>query len=293
MNTNDGMKNKIAVVTGATSGIGLHTTLAFARLGAFVIGVGRTQERCAQAQKTVESALPHADVCYLTADLSLLYQVRLLANHIYEEIKSRGSNALDILVNNAGVFSESYVKTPEGMELTMAVNHFAPFLLTNQLVPLLAASRCGRVITLSSASHYRTFLDIQHLNTPVIYFGLWAYKVSKLANVLFTREFNRRMKEHGVRAFAVDPGLVNTDIGAKRAKGLVRLFWQLRARSGVHPDVPVQTILHLANDALVCNEYDVYWYDSRPVSPSRQALRDDLAGDLWDFSCKACGLIEK
>jgi NAD(P)-dependent dehydrogenase (short-subunit alcohol dehydrogenase family) len=292
MKSNDGLKDKIAVVTGATSGIGLHTTLAFARRGAFVIAVGRAPERCAEAYKMIESGVPHADVRYLTADLSLMSQVRQLATHIYDEINSRGSNSLDILVNNAGVFSETYMKTPEGFELTMAVNHFAPFLLSNQLIPLLAASRCGRIITLSSASHYRTILDINRLNKPIFYFGLWAYKVSKLANVLFTREFNRRMNNRRVRAFAVDPGLVNTDIGAKRAKGLVRLFWQLRAKSGVHPDVPVRTIMHLTNEALVYHENDVYWYDSHPLSPSRQALRDDLARDLWDFSCKTCGLLD-
>ncbi len=285
------LENKTAIVTGATSGIGLHTALAFARRGAFVIGVGRAPERCKQARQMIEASVPHADVLYLIADLSLQSQVRRLAHSIYEETHARGSNALDILVNNAGVFSESYVKTPEGIELTMAVNHFAPFLLTQELLPLLAAAPFGRVITISSASHERTCIDLKRLNTPIIYQGLSAYKVTKLANVLFTREFNRRMRKSTVRAFAVDPGLVNTEIGAKRSRGIARLIWQIRSKSGVHPDVPVQTILFLTNEGLKAGEEDIYWFDCKPVKPSRQARRSDLAKDLWEYSIQTCSRI--
>lgn len=292
MDINVNLQNKIAVVTGATSGIGLRTALAFARRGAFVIGVGRSLERCKQAQQTIEADVTDAKVLYLIADLSLQSQVRKLANHIYEEIHTRGSNALDILVNNAGVFSESYVKTSEGIELTMAVNHFAPFMLSLELLPLLSAAQPGRVITISSGSHYHTTMDLKRLNTPIIYQGLWAYKGSKLANVLFTSEFNRRMTNTSVRAFAVDPGLVNTEIGAKGARGIARLVWQIRRRSGVHPDVPVQTILFLTNEDLKAGEEDIYWLDCKPVAPSHQARRSDLARDLWDISCQTCSRIK-
>ena len=283
--------NKVVVVSGATSGIGLHTALAFARLGVCVIAVGRARERCAQAEKTIRSMVPQANVHYLIADLSLMSQVRQLAKDIRNQVAAAGFNKLDLLINNAGIFSETFVKTPDGLESTMAVNHFAPFLLTHELLPLLMASPSGRVITISSGSHYRTVMDVKRLNKPLIYNGLWAYKVSKLANVLFTREFNRRMVDSAVHAFAVDPGLVKTEIGTKGTTGIARWIWQMRSKSGVHPDVPVQTILHLSNEDLIYTEEDIYWFDSKPISPGRQAQRDDLARELWDYSCQICGIV--
>ena len=292
MDSKNVLKSKTAIVTGATAGIGLAAATALAAQGAFVIGVGRSAARCLDAEKTILLAQSGAKIKFLLADLSLQSQVRGLASDIKQTLHSAGHTSLDILVNNAGTFSGSYIKTPDGVELTLAVNHIAPFLLTHELLPLLKAAPSGRVITVSSGSHYHTSIDFKHLNAPWIYNGLWAYKVSKMANVLFTLEFNRQMKDTSVRAFAVDPGLVNTEIGLKTTDPLARLIWQFRRKSGVPPEIPARTILYLACENSVQYSSEGYWYDCHPRKPDPQALRLDNASKLWEISCQMCGLAE-
>jgi retinol dehydrogenase 12 len=284
------LSGKSVVITGATSGIGLQAALTFACQGAFVIGVGRDLQRCLQAEASIRAACPAAQVRYLLANLSQMSQVRALAASIRSELSARQISTLDVLVNNAGAYSARYVLTADGLELTQAVNHFAPFLLTHALLPLLTAAPSGRIITVSSGSHYGATLDLKRLNHPLIYIGLWAYKVSKLANVLFSLELNRRLSASAsrARAFALDPGLVNTDMGLKSGDGLSSLVWKYRRRGGSSPEVPVRTVLYLASQPSLPEA--IYWRDCRPRTPSRQAQRGDLARQLWDLSNRLCGI---
>jgi retinol dehydrogenase 12 len=284
------LSGKTALVTGATSGIGLQATATLASLGAFVIGVGRSPQRCLQAEASIRAASPQARVRYLLSDLSQMSQVRSLAASVRSELNSNSIPALDLLVNNAGVYSSIYVRTVDGFELTMAVNHFAPFLLTHEMLPLLAGAASGRIITVSSGAHYGATLDMKRLNHPLIYFGLWAYKVSKLANVLFTVELSRRLAGTSARAFALDPGLVNTDMGEKAGDWLSAMVWNRRKRGGAAPEVPVRTVVYLASQASLPEA--IYWRDCRPKTPSRQAQRADLARQMWELSNQLCGVVE-
>jgi retinol dehydrogenase 12 len=282
------LTGKTVLITGATSGIGLQAALTLAGQGAFVVGAGRSLQRCLQAEASIRAACPSAQVHYLLADLSRMDQVHALAASVRDVLRSRSLPALDVLVNNAGVYSARYVRTVDGFELTLAVNHFAPFLLTHELLPFLTAATSGRIITVSSDSHYLTFLDLPRLNHPLIYIGFWAYKVSKLANVLFSQELNRRLAGTSARAFALDPGLVNTEIGLKSGDRLAALVWKLRMRQGKSPEVPVRTLLYLASQASLPDA--IYWRDCHPKTPSRQAQRADLARQLWDLSSRLCDL---
>jgi NAD(P)-dependent dehydrogenase (short-subunit alcohol dehydrogenase family) len=284
------LSGKTALVTGATSGIGLQAAATLAKLGAFVIGVGRSPQRCLQAEESIKAASSRAQVHYLLADLSRMSQVRALAAGVRNRLASNSFPALDILVNNAGVYSSKYVRTAEGFELTMAVNHFAPFLLTHELLPLLTAAPSGRIITVSSHAHTGASLDLKRLNHPLIYFGLWAYGASKLANLLFTLELSRRLAGSPVRAFALDPGLVNTDMGEKSGDWISSLVWNRRKRGGAAPEVPVRTIVYLASQASLPDAN--YWRDCRPKTPSRQAQRLDLARQLWEISSRLCAVNE-
>jgi retinol dehydrogenase 12 len=284
------LSGKTALVTGATSGIGLQAAATLAKLGAFVIGVGRSPQRCLQAEASIRAASPQARVRYLLSDLSQMSQVRSLAASVRSELNSNSIPALDLLVNNAGVYSSIYVRTVDGFELTMAVNHFAPFLLTHEMLPLLAGAASGRIITVSSGAHYGATLDMKRLNHPLIYFGLWAYKASKLANVLFTVELSRRLAGTSARAFALDPGLVNTDMGEKAGDWLSALVWNRRKRGGAAPEVPVRTVVYLASQASLPEA--IYWRDCRPKTPSRQAQRADLARQMWELSNQLCGVVE-
>jgi NAD(P)-dependent dehydrogenase (short-subunit alcohol dehydrogenase family) len=287
------LHNQTAVITGTTAGIGFASALALAKNGARVIGVGRHPQRCAEAERLLRSASPSGQVRCLTADLSLQRQVRDLAVAIRSQLAEWGAEGLEILVNNAGTYSQSYRKTTEGIELTLAVNHLAPFLLTHELQPQLMAARGARVITVSSDSHYRTWLDPRRLNRPLLYLGLWAYKESKLANVLFTVEFNRRYAQFGLRAFAVDPGLVRTDIGLKGQPAFSRFIWRLRQRAGVEPETPARTILYLSSQPGFATTSAVYWYNCQPKQPSPQAINANTARELWQVSCALCGIQDQ
>lgn len=283
------MQGKIAVVTGATSGIGLASVAALVRDGACVIGVGRTKESCAAAKSALEKDT-EGEIDYLAADLSLQSQVRQLAEDIRSLLHQKGKECLDVLVNNAGIYSSKLVWTEEGIELTLAVNHIAPFLLTHELLPQLKDAPDARIITVSSASHYGAWLNLKRLNNPLIYFGFHAYRVSKFANVLFTCELKRRLGDTSVRAFAVDPGLVNTEIGMKRSGGLFYLFWENRRKKGNPPEVPALTVAYLSREKNLQQTDHCYWRDCQPKAPSRLSRREDLAEQLWETTMQLCGL---
>lgn len=284
------LKSKTIVITGATAGIGFQTALDAVRAGAFVVGVGRNTQRCDDARQRIVTHVPGANITYLTANLSSQKQIRGLAKQIEQTLSEHNLASLDVLVNNAGMYMGKKVLTEDGIETTFAVNHLAPFLLTHVLLPLLSKSASGRVITVSSDSHYRTSFIPEKARNPGFFFGLTAYKVSKLSNVLFSYEFNRQHAGETVHAFAVDPGLVNTDIGMKETGGLASLVWRSRKKLGVSPEVPAQTILFLAANPEVTSSPDVYWHLCKPKQPSRNAMNPSLAKRLWVESCKLTGL---
>ncbi len=279
---------KNILVTGATSGIGFRTALELAGKGAYVIGAGRDAARCEAARQRILAQHPQAKIDFLVADLSSQSQVKNLAENVHALIQKTPRVCLDILINNAGLFSERKRFTEDGIELTFAVNHLAPFLLTHLLLPALSRSPDSRVITISSNSHYNTWFSPRHAGNPVIYNLLWAYKVSKLANVLFTAGFNRRNPEGQIHAYAVDPRLVNTDIGRKGNSSLVKWFWRLRQQKGTDTEVPVRTIIRLVSDARNAIDPHLYWKNSQPKQASRAAMNARLAASLWDQSCRLC-----
>ncbi len=279
------------VVTGATSGIGLAVAEELARKGATVIGVGRSPDRCRAALESLRSIRPDAEHIFLTADLSLQSEIRMLAARIRETLAARNQTRLDGLVNNAGAFTYWLTLTAEGFETQWAVNHLAPFLLTHELLPQLKTAPAARVVTVSSGSHYPGRMHWEDVQLFRRYNCLRAYEQSKLANVLFTAEFNRRRGEDSrVRAFAADPGLVKTDMGWKSMPPAVRWIWTVRRRGGVPPEDAARGIVFLLEDPGPEKSDSVYWKDGRPVAPSRSATDASAAGRLWDLSRRMCGM---
>jgi NAD(P)-dependent dehydrogenase (short-subunit alcohol dehydrogenase family) len=288
METNLEFSGKTIVITGATAGIGYRTALEFCRRGAFVIGVGRSPERCQNACEEILKELPKARVHFLIADLSSQKQVHGLAASVASLLKESRLAGLDVLVNNAGLFMDKLVMTEDDIETTIAVDHIAPFLLTYLLLPLLSKSADARVITVSSDSHMRTFIVPERIRRPALFISLWQYKLSKMGNILFSYEFNARLDGAGPHAFAVDPGLVNTDIGHKGTGVLSSFIWRLRQQGGVDPIEPATTILFLAGDAQAVKSPAIYWHDSAPKLAARNATDPELARRLWEESCRLC-----
>jgi NAD(P)-dependent dehydrogenase (short-subunit alcohol dehydrogenase family) len=282
------LSDKVIMVTGASSGIGLQVAQDLARHGARVIGAGRDAARCEAARQRILNDCPEARIDFLVADLSSQQQVKELAR----EAKRLSGGRLDALVNNAGLYSSSKKITEDGVELTFAVNHLAPFLLTHELLPVLSSSLEGRVLTISSASHYRATYNPPTAFNPLIYVGLLAYAATKLSNVLFSAEFNRRVSLPHLHAWAIDPGLVNTEIALKDNGALSGRVWKARKKHGTSPDVPSRTILHLISAAYDEIGESLYWKDSQPKKPSSKALDPDLARDLWVVSCRLCGISD-
>jgi len=298
--------DKTILITGATSGIGLAAAKALAGRGAFVIAVGRSQTKCAQAEMQIRAAFPQARIHFLLADLSSQRQVRNLAVQARRVITEHGQSGdkehrrdkehlwLDVLVNNAGAVASKYTESEDGIELQFAVNHLAPFLLTHELLPLLQAAPSGRVLTVSSMSHYHIRMHWADLMYRVGYNTLIVYKQSKLANVLFTAELNRRIDGASpLRAYAIDPGLVNTEIGLKGTDNLSRWFWNWRRSKGDSPEKGAETIVYLACEPVLKTPQEIYWKANRPKPASRAAHNLEDARRLWQRSERLCGIAQE
>ena len=219
----DSMRNKVCLVTGATSGIGEVTARELAQRGATIILVGRNQQKAEAAVEEIKSRTGNQDIGYLLADLSSQQEIRGLAR----AFKAR-HDRLDVLVNNAGAVFSEYGETEDGIERTFAVNHLNYFLLTSLLLDELKAGAPSRIVNVSSGAHQGAELDFDDLGTKQNYGFMKAYGRSKLANVMFTYELARRLEESGVTANALHPGAVATGFGSNNtiwyARPLLALF---------------------------------------------------------------------
>ncbi len=287
------MNGKVVVVTGATAGIGAVTARELARLGARVLGVGRNPAKCAAAAAEIRAATGNAQVDYLVADLSAQAEVRRVA----DEILSRAPR-LDVLVNNAGAYMDRRQESPDGIELTFALNHLSYFLLTNLLWDALAAAPAGdtgagRVVNVSSAAHFGGRLDFDDLENRRRYSGFAVYSQSKLANVLFTYELARRLTGTAVTANAVHPGFVATQFGHNNG-GFLRAALQMVQRFGARtPEQGAATSIYLASSPEVAGVTGKYFVDQRAVKSSAESYDEAAAQRLWAISEALTGLRVK
>ena len=279
------MDGKLCMVTGATAGIGYYTALEIARMGASVIIIGRDQAKCISSVKMIMEDTGNQSVKYLVADLSSQAQIRAASKSFYEQHEH-----LDVLVNNAGAFFLRRKLSVDGIEMTWAVNHLAYFLLTNLLTDALKASRSARVVNVSSGSHYNEHLDFSDLQLTKFYNPMQAYGRSKLANILFTYEFARRMAGTGITSNALTPGRVATDIWKKVNRWLTPLINPVMQRIGQTPLEGAQTSIYLATSPDVDGITGKYYADKRPVRSSTVSYDLDAAQRLWEISSQMVGL---
>lgn len=280
-------RQRVAVVTGASSGIGKSTARMLAEQGWHVIGTGRHPERTAAAEAELRAAAsPEARVDFLRGDFDLMADVLRIAG----EIEQR-TDRVDVLVNNAGGVRDRQVVTPEGNEGTFAANHLSAFLLTRELLPLLKAAAADsppglvRVIAVSSLAHeYTQGFDWNDPQTIDNCSTNSAYCRAKLANILFTRELARRLAADGIVAQAMHPGRVDSNFASHGDQAMQDYF--KTATDVDTPDKPAKTIAWLATSAEAGKQSGRYFYDCEEVSPAPHALDDEAARRLWGESEK-------
>jgi retinol dehydrogenase 12 len=278
------MTGKVCLVTGATSGIGWETTRALAAKGATVALVGRDAGRTQKALDRIRATIHDARLESYLADLSSQEQVRRLAR----EFQSR-YDRLDVLVNNAGAVFPKRTESVDGIEMTLALNHLAPFLLTNLLLDTLKASAPSRVVTVSSGAHIGAKVNFDDLQLTHGY-GTWrAYGQSKLMNLLFTRELARRLAGTGVTANALHPGFVSSDFGKGEAAFWTGAFTLMRPFM-ISAEKGAQTAIYLASSPEVEGASGWYYVKCHPVTPSAEARDDATARRLWEVSDQLTGL---
>ena len=277
---------KTAVITGASSGIGLAALAELTLKGFRVIGIGRDQSRCAQAKQKMLSDQPNANITFLCADLMQQREVERVAAEIAQILSETNEEKLDVLINNAGCVRSWYTTTEEGYEQQFALNHLASFLLTYRLLPQLRRAE-GRVIMTGSESHKHMRMHWNDVMLTRGYNPLTAYKQSKLANILFAKGLNERYLGDGITSYVVDPGLVCTEIGCKNTGGLVDWIWNMRKKHGVAPEIPAKTYAYLSDTRPAPRE--LYYHLCKPNRFSAQVTREN-ANKLFALSEKLCGI---
>jgi NAD(P)-dependent dehydrogenase (short-subunit alcohol dehydrogenase family) len=271
----ESLQAKVMLVTGSTDGIGRETALELARRGATVILHGRDLGRCQRALDEAVRSTRNSSLGCFAADLGSLQEVRRLA----EDIRAQ-YDRLDVLINNAGIFMTSRTLSRDGYEMTFAVNHLAPFLLTYLLLDLLKKSAPSRVITVSSVAHQRARLELDNLQGEKRFTGYGAYALSKLGNVLFTYELADRLQGTGVEAFCLHPGAIGTKLLREGFGGM----------SGGTVKQGADTPVYLASAPEVAAATERYFVHRREEQPTPLARDTALRKEFWNLSARLCGI---
>ena len=273
-------------MTGATNGIGRAAALELARRGANLVLLGRDAARCEAIRAEVAAVGGGGSASVLIADLASQADVRRAAGELMA-----GGQPLHVLLNNAGVVQTERSETADGIETTFAVNHLAPFLLTNLLLPRIQASAPARVVTVSSEAHkFGGALDFDDLGSAKRFAGMGVSGRSKLANLLFTRELARRLEGSGVTANALHPGAVRTGLGQNNDAPFLKLVAALFRPFFRTPEAGADTAVWLCSAPEVAGISGRYFVNRRERQPHRAALDDMAARRLWDESAKLTGL---
>jgi NAD(P)-dependent dehydrogenase (short-subunit alcohol dehydrogenase family) len=278
------MRDKVCLITGATSGIGLATALGLAQQGASVILVGRNQDRGTAALARIRDETGNRSACFLAADLSAHSEVRQLA----QEVQARYPR-LDVLINNAGSFFHRRQESADGIEMTWALNVLGPFLLTKLLSQRLKASAPARVLNVSSVMQRVGRMHFGDLEGKQRYNRVRAYSQSKLALVLLAYEFARRLGGTGVTVNALNPGFVATGIISGNGGWPWGLFQAVANLVAVSPQAGAQTGIYLASSPDVAATTGQYFKGGKAVPSSAASYDLAAAQRLWQVCLEMTG----
>lgn len=279
-------KNKSIVITGATSGIGFSVCELLLQNGFKIIGVGHSKENCDTAYEKLVNKFPNADIIYFYGDMVQQQEVLRIANDIKKYLHENCNGKLFALINNAGCVRSWYMTSNEGYEQQFALNHLAGFLLTYELLPNLISGK-GRILFTSSESHKNMKMHWNDLMFERNYNSLFAYKQSKLCNMLFAYTLNERYRNKGISVYGVDPGLVNTNIGNKNTGWIVNWVWSIRKKYGVDSIESAKTYLMLCMEETPPEE--LYFRFLKAERHSSQVNKEN-ADKLFLISEKLCNI---
>ncbi len=284
------LSGKTCVITGASSGLGRESARALAAAGAHVILTARNPGALAQTARWIASEVPGAQISSVPLDLTALASVRAASSVIGDT-----APIIDVLMNNAGVMFTPFGRTSDGFETQIGTNHFGHFELTRLLVAQLAAAGSARIVTLSSGGHVLGDVDFDDPNWESRRYDKFvAYGASKTANILHAKEADRRLRESGIRAYAVHPGTVATSLARYMSRDdFARLREMAAARGGtldlITPEQGAATQVWAAVSPELAGKGGLYLEDcaiSDAVAP--YARDEQRAADWWVLSEKFC-----
>lgn len=289
------LDGKIAIITGANTGIGYETALDFAKRGARVILACRDLNRAKKAAYHIIQITNNNGIDCEKLDLADLESVRKFAHKMNTEL-----TRLDLLINNAGIMMCPYWKTKDGFEMQFGTNHLGHFLLTNLLLDLMKKTVASRIVNVSSLAHTFGSMNWDDLNSEKSYNAVTAYGQSKLANILFTNELARRLGEDSnVSVYSLHPGSIRTELTRHLGEGLcfiiphmIKFVYPVFCMFSKTPWEGAQTTIHCAVSDEAYESKGKYFSDCKPKKPTADARNSEFASRLWTISEKMVGLKE-
>ncbi|MEN6523746.1 MAG: SDR family oxidoreductase [Anaerolineaceae bacterium] len=278
---NSSMQEKTCLITGATSGVGLETARGLANLGARLFIHGRDPRKVEATLKDIRSSTGNDALIPLVADLSSQSDIRQMAETILERTET-----LDVLINNAGAVNMTRQLSPDGVELTFAVNYLAYYLLTFRLADILFASAPSRIIIVSSSAHAYTGLEV--VDDPMFekeYEGWQAYSRSKLCEIFFTYELASRLNGSGVTVNALHPGFVNSNIGKNNTPEQLSNT-PLRVSGNLSNQEGAQTSIYLASSPEMEGVSGKYFVNCKPVASSAVSYDRAASHRIWEIGAQ-------
>lgn len=275
------MQNKIILVTGATSGIGKVTATELAKTGAHIILLARNKEKAVQTKDEIIAESNNDNIDIFIADLSSLQEVRNVAEQINTKYER-----LDVLINNAGLMLTSKrEESVDGNELTLATNHLGPFLLTALLFDLVKKSEDGRIINLSSEAYKVGNADFENIQLTTGYSAMRAYGNSKLDNLLFTKELDRRIKKQGlnISTNALHPGVVATGFG-QQSDGFFGFIFKAFRMFFTTPEKGAETSIYLATSIEGGEVSGKYFKNKKITKTDGKLVNEANEKQLWEIS---------
>ena len=275
------LKGKTAIITGATSGIGKVTALAIAREGAHLVLPVRNMEKGEALREEIISETGNKSIELMSCDLASLDSIRSFAKSFLTKY-----DQLHLLVNNAGLWESKRKESSDGIEMNFAVNHLAPFLMTNLLLDVIKKSAPARIINVSSTAHKYAKMNFDDLEGEKRWDSMKSYAQSKLSNIFFTRKLARELEGTGVTVNCLHPGVVSTHLFDNMPGFFRRIFGLFM----ISPEKGAETSIFLATSPEVENISGAYFKKKKRAKTTMHAEDMKAADILWEVSKEYCGL---